>query len=293
MVTDENRVLSVASKKMAACPRVLYPQPMEPTANATTKDLLIEQRGHLGVLTLNRPEVRNALSPKFWGQIAAGVRQLDQDPEIRAIILTGADPAFCAGFDLRGLSDEDEGERQRRLASESPFVGMLPPHDTPIIAAVNGAAVTGGLELALSCDVLIASTKARFADTHAKVGAMPGGGLTMLLPARVGPGRARRMSLTGAFVDADTAAFWGLVDDVVPHEELLPRAIELAEAMAQLEPATVAELRSMYDAFNGRSGHEALAEEQAWAKKWMAERFNRARLTEDRDQIIEQGREHS
>ena len=256
-------------------------------------NLLIEERGHIGILTLNRPEVRNALSPKFWAELADAVRQLDRNPETRAIVLTGADPAFCAGFDLRGLSDEDEDERRSRLASDSAFVGMLPPHDTPIIAAVNGAAVTGGLELALSCDVLIASTKARFADTHAKVGAMPGGGLTMLLPARVGPGRARQMSLTGTFVDAETAALWGLVDDVVPHEELLPRAIELAEAMAQLEPATVTELRAMYDAFNGRSGIEALAEEQAWAKKWMAERFDRARLNEDRQRIIEQGREQT
>ncbi len=263
---------------------------MEPISEDPTADLLVEYLGPVAVLTLNRPEVRNALSPRFWGEIAEAVTQLDQNQEIRVLVLTGTDPAFCAGFDLRGLSDEDEGERSDRLARESAFVGMLPPHDMPIIAAVNGAAVTGGLELALSCDVLLASDKARFADTHAKVGAMPGGGLTMLLPERVGPGRARRMSLTGVFIDADTAALWGLVDDIVPHDELLPRALELAQQMAQLEPATVAELRSMYAAFSGRSGHDALAEEQAWAKRWMADRFDRARLREDRERIIEQGR---
>ena len=104
---------------------------------------------------------------------------------------------------------------------------MLPPHDTPVIGAINGPTVTGGLELAMCCDFLIASERARFADTHARVGAMPGGGMTIRLPQLVGIDRARRMSFTGDYIDAATARDWGLVVEVVPHESLLgagPRA---------------------------------------------------------------------
>ena len=120
-------------------------------------------------------------------------------------------------------------ERQRAPAQR---FGMMPPHDTPIIGAINGPTVTGGLELAMCCDFLIASERARFADTHARVGVMPGGGMTIRLPQLIGIDRARRMSLTGDYIDAETARDWGLVVEVVPHESLLARARELAATIA-------------------------------------------------------------
>jgi enoyl-CoA hydratase len=209
---------------------------------------------------------------------------------VAAVVLTGADPAFCAGFDLRALADEDVEDRRGRLAHQSSFVGMLPPHDVPIVGAVNGPAVTGGLELALACDVLVASDRARFADTHARVGVVPGGGLTILLPRRIGPGRARLMSLTGDFVDAATALAWGLADEVVPHAGLLDRAGELARSMAEIPAATVAEVRRLYDAMAGRADRAAYAEEAAWSRRWMAEQFDPDRLGVQRESIMRRGR---
>src|SRR5208282_2153798 len=107
-------------------------------------------------------------------------------------------------------------------------LGLLPVHETPVIGAINGAAVTGGLELALACDFLVASERARFADTHARVGIMPGWGLTYELPEAIGVRRAREMSATGNFVGARTAMEWGLVNHLVPHSELLGFARQLA-----------------------------------------------------------------
>jgi enoyl-CoA hydratase/carnithine racemase len=154
----------------------------------------------------------------------------DGDPSVRAMVLTGRDPAFCAGLDLADLAQSGlRGEQVRTLASS---IGreLIPRTMKPIVGAVNGPAVTGGLELALSCDFLIASVRATFADTHARVGVMPGAGMTIRLPQAVGISRARQMSLTGNFIDASTALTWGLVSEVVPHEMVVARATELARA---------------------------------------------------------------
>ena len=148
-------------------------------------DVLCEQRDGVAVVTLNRPDRRNALSAALLAELRATVARLDASPDVRAIVLTGADPAFCAGLDLTEL-----GEPGSALggAGSGP---VLPPLSTVLIGAVNGAAVSGGLELALACDFLIASEHARFADTHARVGIMPGWGLSYALPEAVGLRRAR------------------------------------------------------------------------------------------------------
>ena len=129
---------------------------------------------------------------------------------------------------------------------------------TPVIGAINGAAVTGGLELAMSCDFLIASDRARFADTHARVGVVPGGGMTIRLPQLIGPDRARRMSFTGDFIDARTAYEWGLVVEVVPHESLMDRARELATSIASLPAENVQEIRRVYDVVGEFARDQAL-----------------------------------
>ena len=178
----------------------------------------VDVSNNVGTITLNRPEVRNALSAEVTNLLDDAIVELDGRSDVGAIILTGADPAFCAGFDLRSLSTELRSVQQERLRSPAKHLGLVPEHQTPMIGAINGAAVTGGLELAMSCDFLIASERARFADTHARVGVVPGGGMTIRLPELIGLDRARRMSFTGDFIDAETAQRWGLVVEVVSHD---------------------------------------------------------------------------
>jgi enoyl-CoA hydratase len=244
----------------------------------------------IGVVTLNRPEARNALSGELVAALDAAVVELDGRDDIAVIILTGADPAFCAGFDLRQLSTELRAVQRQRQSDPVGHLGLLPLHETPVIGAINGAAVTGGLELALACDFLIASEKARFADTHARVGAMPGGGLTIRLPELIGPNRARQMSFSGDFVGAQQAYEWGLVNEVVPHDQLLSRAKEVAGAIASIPVAHVREVRRMYTLIAELTGEAAWSTERAMAREWMAERFDQGRLAQEREAIIERGR---
>lgn len=260
------------------------------TVSRDPRGLSVSVADGVAVVTLERPEVRNALSAELWRAIAEHVEEVDRDPAVAAIILTGADPAFCAGFDLRAISSEDRAAQQRRQEAGPQFLGMLPEHETPVIGAVNGAAVTGGLELALACDLLVASERARFADTHARVGLMPGGGLTVRLPALVGPARALQMSVTGDFVDAATAERWGLVNEVVPHDRLVARAKELATAIASIPRANVAEIRRMYAEVDALSGEDAWRHENARSREWMRARFDQERLATERSAIIERGR---
>ena len=255
--------------------------------------VVTEVLGPVAVITLNRPEKRNALSAELVVDLGDAVEVLDQDPAIHAMVLTGADPAFSAGFDLRNLGTELAETRARRWEGEVRRLGMLPGHATPIVGAINGPAVTGGLELALGCDFLIASERASFADTHGRVGVMPGGGMTIRLPALIGVDRARRMSLTGDFVGAHTALAWGLVTEVTTHQDLLPRAIEVAGTMASLDPVVVAELRKMYDQIGDLIGHEAWRVENRWSKTWIQDRFDQQRLAAEADAIIERGSSQS
>ena len=255
--------------------------------------VVTEVLGPVAVITLNRPEKRNALSAELVVDLGDAVEVLDQDPAIHAMVLTGADPAFSAGFDLRNLGTELAETRARRWEGEVRRLGMLPGHATPIVGAINGPAVTGGLELALGCDFLIASERASFADTHGRVGVMPGGGMTIRLPALIGVDRARRMSLTGDFVDAHTALAWGLVTEVTTHQDLLPRAIEVAGTMASLDPVVVTELRKMYDQIGDLIGHEAWRVENRWSKTWIQDRFDQQRLAAEADAIIERGSSQS
>ena len=250
---------------------------------------LFEEQG-TAVVLLNHPERRNALSMAIVEELGAQIGELDGREDVRAIVLTGADPAFCAGFDLKALSTEDRGAQEARRSDPMTMRGLLPERSTPVIGAINGAAVTGGLELALSCDFLIGSERARFADTHARVGLMPGAGLTLRLPERVGVARALQMSTTGDFIDAEQALRWGLLNEVVPHEDLLGRALAIASSISSIPASSVSEIRSMYAAFAGSRDVEDYAREHAWARTWMADRFDQSRLASSKDAIIERGR---
>src|SRR5262245_48803811 len=185
--------------------------------------VLLDVSGRIATVTLNRPERRNALSSDVLGLIPRLLAAADGDDAVDVIILTGADPAFCAGLDLGELGSADGTRLVSTTADTSRRSrGPFPPLNKPLIGAINGAAVTGGFELALNCDFLVASERAKFGDTHARLGVMPTWGLSVLLPQAIGVRRAREMSYTGNFIDANEALALGLVNHVVPHEELIP-----------------------------------------------------------------------
>ncbi len=190
----------------------------------------------VAIVTINRPQAMNALSRGVRTALAAAFRALEGDDSVRAIVLTGAGTrAFTAGLDLKELGSEGLGAANADTPDDNP-VKAIEQTGKPVIGAINGVAITGGFEVALACDVLIASENARFADTHARVGIMPGWGLSQKLSRLIGPYRARELSLSGNFLDARTAASWGLVNRVVPAEELLPAAVALAHDMATIAP---------------------------------------------------------
>jgi enoyl-CoA hydratase len=174
---------------------------------------------------------------------------IDADPEISVVVLTGAGTrAFTAGLDLKELGSDPKamGAANAAGADENP-VKAVELCTKPVIGAINGVAITGGFELALACDVLIASENARFADTHARVGIMPGWGLSQKLSRLLGVYRAKELSLTGNFLDAKTAADWGLVNRVVPADELLPTAMKLAADMATIPVETLSFYKRLID----------------------------------------------
>jgi enoyl-CoA hydratase len=228
-------------------------------------ELLVERRGSTMVVTLNRPASRNALTSTLLVALETTMAALDVDDTIASVVLTGHDPAFCAGLDLKELSTS--GDNLDLEAPSRPW----PRLTKPVIAAVNGPAVTGGLELVLHADIVIASHRARFADTHCRIGVMPGWGMSVLLPQAVGQRRAKEMSLTGNHITAAEAAQWGLVNRVVEHDQLLPIALALAEDVASADRSTVAELVSLHarhqDAMSAAMLDDELSTARAWAQK--------------------------
>lgn len=201
----------------------------------------------IAVVTLNRPESMNALSKALRAELHQAMLALDADPEVRVVILTGAGQrAFTAGLDLKELGSDPLGmAAANAVEPQSNPVKAIELCTKPVIGAINGVAITGGFELALACDVLIASTNARFADTHARVGIMPGWGLSQKLSRLIGIYRAKELSLSGNFLDARTAEAWGLVNRVVEPDDLIPVARKLAADMATIEPAFVANYKRL------------------------------------------------
>ena len=204
-----------------------------------------EREGAVAVLTLNRPDSMNALSRGLRDALARAFRSLESDADIRVVVVTGEGRAFCAGYDLKELAEGGEGSSADSAASD--LEEAMAAFSGPIVGAVNGHAITGGFELALACDVLIASDRARFADTHARVGILPGWGLSQLLPRLIGASRAKEISFSGNFIDADQAMAWGLVNRVVPHEELLSHCLSLASDMASCIPEVLKSYKRLID----------------------------------------------
>ena len=229
-------------------------------------------------LTLNRPESRNALSAALRDRFFAALAEAEADDAVDVVILTGSDPVFCAGLDLKELGG------QSALPDISP---RWPPMSKPVIGAINGAAVTGGLELALYCDILIASEHARFADTHARVGLLPTWGLSVRLPQKVGVGLARRMSLTGDYLSADDALRAGLVTEVVPHEQLLAAARAVASAIVGNNQNAVRALLASYHRIDESQTNAGL-----WLEAMAARQFRTSGddIAANREAVLQRGR---
>ncbi|MEM8695213.1 MAG: enoyl-CoA hydratase [Pseudomonadota bacterium] len=221
----------------------------------------IERCDGYAVLILNRPDQMNALSAALRAELAQTVRRLEADPDMRVLVLTGAgERAFCAGLDLKELGSGASSVGDA-VDVEDP-VTALGGFSGPVIGAINGVAITGGFELALACDVLIASENARFADTHARVGVMPGWGLSQKLSRAIGISRAKELSLTGNFIAAEQAERWGLVNRVVAAGDLLAEARRLAEDMLSVEPVMLTDYLKLIDDGFAASFGDGLALEQ-------------------------------
>lgn len=246
----------------------------------------------VATVTLNRPSARNALNRELRKTLPTVLRELDERDDVAAIVLTGADPAFCAGLDLKELAAGGDALRETGATggAHRGRPGPFPETATPVIGAVNGVAITGGFELALACDFLVASERARFADTHARVGIMPGWGLTVLLPEAIGVRRAKEMSTTGNFLDAETALAWGLVNHVVPHEELLPFCQALAADIATVDRTAVRRMLQTYDEGALRDGAGAWALEGEVAAAWQGQGLDPSALEASRQAVVARGR---
>ncbi|MCU1453083.1 MAG: putative enoyl-CoA hydratase [Acidimicrobiales bacterium] len=277
-------------------PAAPQPAPAEPSeagpSEADAPIVLVEIAERTATITLNRPHQRNSLSSALIRELRQVVRAVEADDGVDVIVLTGADPAFCAGLDLKelgagGSALADTGATGESTRGER---GALPACTKPVIGAVNGAAITGGFELALACDFLVASERARFADTHARVGIQPGWGLTVLLPQAIGLRRAREMSATGNFLDAPTALAWGLVNHVVPHDDLLRFAHGLAADIASNDQLGVRRIFATYDEGSLAAGGDAWEVEARVAGEWQGEGIDPAEIERRRQQIVDRGR---
>lgn len=254
--------------------------------------ILVDKNQGVATVTMNRPDALNALSGELRQAIVETFHHLRDDAETEVIILTGAGRAFTVGLDLKELGGEVVPSKEDAI-KDTDVGKAVAQVGKPVIGAVNGFAITGGFEIALMCDFIIASTNARFADTHARVGVVPGWGLSQRLPRLVGINRAKELSLTGNFLDAETARDWGLVNRVVSDEALLSTCQQLAMDITSTEPVTRGEIRRIID----EGWHATLAEGMNIEKTANRAHDNSQRPAEQvagrRQQIQDRGRSQS
>jgi 2-(1,2-epoxy-1,2-dihydrophenyl)acetyl-CoA isomerase len=208
------------------------------------KDLILEKDGHVAILTLNRPEKMNAISLEMRQTIPRALEEIQEDDNVRAVIITGAGRGFCSGADVavqaaRAAGQQADTSRKTLLALTGNFILGFEKIHKPVIAAVNGVAAGVGLTMTLVCDIRIASAAARFSAIWVKRGLIADGGATLLLPITVGLEKALELCFTGEVIDAKEAERIRLVSRVVPAEELMTRAKELAHKIAGAPPVSV------------------------------------------------------
>lgn len=197
------------------------------------KNLLIEHENGVATLIINRPEALNSLNSETLGELACALYELEYDAAVKAVVITGAGvKAFVAGADIKEMSEMTSYEGHRFALKGQHVMMAMEKMKTPVIAAVNGFALGGGLELALGCDFIYASAKAKVGFPEVTLGIMPGFGGTQNLARLIGPNRANEMIFTGRIITADKALAWGIVNEVFAPEELLAKAKETAAAIA-------------------------------------------------------------
>ena len=216
-------------------------------------ELNIDIINHVMLITLNRPDIHNAISHKAMiDEILQALNIANKDKNIRALILTGAGKSFCAGGNVKDMRDRtdmfagdsdtiEQGYKQGIQRIPLAFANL----EVPIIAAVNGAAVGAGFDIAMMCDIRIASESAGFAESFVKLGLIPGDGGAWFLPRKIGPTRAAQMALTGAMIDAQKALDWGIITECLNPEKLLPRAWQIATEIAQNPPLAVRQTKKL------------------------------------------------
>lgn len=221
-----------------------------------SQTVLLEVTNRVALITLNRPDKLNAFSDEMLELLVARIDECARREDIGAVVLTGAGRGFCSGGDIGGMGTEADNRphvtKEYIWQTIQAFPKRLASFDKPIIAAVNGVATGGGLDLALACDLRVASQSARFAETYAKIGLLPGGGGAWFLPHLVGKAWAMELLLAADFIDADTALRIGLVNHVYPDEQLLNQALAVAQRMAHMPPLSVRLIkRAVNHALNG------------------------------------------
>lgn len=236
------------------------------------KTVLLEKENGVAVITLNRPERRNALNQDLLTNLYNILDEVLGDSGIRVAVITGAGSAFCSGLDLKAIAAENLIDPR---GDGKDLVDVISAFSKPLIGAVNGPAMTGGFELALNCDFLIASEQAAFADTHVKVGIHPGWGMSQLLQEAVGQRMAKQMSLTCQFITAQEALRTGLVNEVVPAERLVPRAKEIAGYIAQHDPVNLQNMKNLIEYRDESTLHDALAHERRGFKAFLKKNWKR------------------
>ena len=221
--------------------------------------VLYETRQNAALITLNRPERRNSINQALLAGLYEGLENAQKDDSIRAVVLTGNGKSFCAGIDLSVIGTDNLFDpRGDGVDLPEAFAACK----KPVIGAVNGHAITGGFEIALQCDFLIASDQASFADTHLKVGIHPGWGMTQLLRQAVGVRMAKQISLTAQFVPAAEALRIGLVNEVVSAEQLVPRALEIAGQIAALNQGLLPQVKTLIEFQDSATFEASLAQER-------------------------------
>lgn len=206
-------------------------------STAAEADILVDRDGSVGIVTLNRPERLNAVTPAAGDRLSAAFRDLQADPEIRAVVLTGAGRGFCAGADIAG----DVGNaRDILLETWNPLVRGMQGLEIPIVAALNGVAAGAGVSLALACDLRVAARSARLQLSFTKIGLLPDAGLTWLLPRIVGLGRANELAMLARDIHAPEALQWGLVNRVCEDGAALDTAMAMAREIAELAGSVTA-----------------------------------------------------
>jgi len=254
--------------------------------------LLIEREAPLAILTLNRPDKMNALSSELRIALGTAFHDLEADPEIRAIVLTGAGRAFCAGMDLKEIGGGGEGVSGYELsvAGQTEMREGISGFSGPVIAAVNGAAATAGFELALACDLIFVSKHAKFLDTHARVGMLPGWGLSQRLPRIIGIGRAKEISLSGNALSAERACEWGLANRICEPDALIDEARQLALDMCSCVPGVMEGVKTLIDEGYSMLFDDAMAHELDVGTE-QSKNVDSSSIGERRSAVMERGRE--